>query len=59
MHKVLQAAGRVIRSEADKGMVLLLDDRYYQPEYEALLPPEWQLYDEDIALAAKRLEEAP
>ena len=58
MHKVLQAAGRVIRSEEDKGMVLLLDDRYYHREYEALLPLEWQLYDEDIALAAKRLEEA-
>ncbi|MCI5955979.1 MAG: hypothetical protein MRZ54_03245 [Clostridiales bacterium] len=58
MHKVLQAAGRVIRSEEDKGMVLLLDDRYYHREYEALLPPEWQLYDEDIALATKRLEEA-
>lgn len=59
MQKVLQAAGRVIRGETDKGMVLLLDDRYTLPEYTALLPPEWQLWDGEIALAAKRLEEIP
>lgn len=57
MQKVLQAAGRVIRSETDKGMVLLLDDRYTRLEYAALLPPEWQLWDGDITLALKRLEE--
>lgn len=57
MHKVLQAAGRVIRSESDRGMVLLLDDRYYQPEYESLLPPEWRLESGDIRRAARKLEE--
>lgn len=57
MQKVLQAAGRVIRSETDRGVVLLLDDRYTQPEYEAMLPDEWQMYDNDIALAVKHLEE--
>jgi len=57
MQKVLQAAGRVVRSESDRGMVLLMDDRYYDPAYVALLPASWQLYDEDIALAAQRLEE--
>ncbi len=57
MHKVLQAAGRVIRSERDHGMVLLLDDRYYEPEYEALLPCEWHLWNENIRLAAESLEE--
>lgn len=57
MHKVLQAGGRVMRSERDKGLVLLMDERYYLPEYEALLPPEWRLYDENIARAVKRLEE--
>lgn len=57
MHKVLQAAGRVIRSEKDKGMVLLLDDRYSQPEYRSLLPEEWQITHESIAQAAQRLEE--
>ena len=57
MQKVLQAAGRVVRSESDRGIVLLMDDRYYDPAYVALLPTSWQLYDEDIALAAQRLEE--
>lgn len=59
MHKVLQAAGRVIRCETDRGMVLLLDERYYEPAYEALLPASWTVVNEDIALAAKRLEETP
>ena len=57
IQKVLQAAGRVVRSESDRGIVLLMDDRYYDPAYVALLPASWQLYDEDIALAAQRLEE--
>lgn len=41
MNKVLQAAGRVIRSENDRGMVLLIDDRYNQPEMKILFPPHW------------------
>lgn len=57
MQKVQQAAGRVIRSETDKGMVLLLDDRYYDMEYESLLPAEWMLWNEKIAMAARELEE--
>ena len=57
MQKVQQAAGRVIRSETDKGMVLLLDDRYYDAEYEALLPAEWLIWNEDIQRAARALEE--
>lgn len=52
MQKVLQAAGRVIRSETDRGLVTLLDERYYQTEYEALLPSDWRLYDENIRAAA-------
>lgn len=42
MHKVLQAAGRVIRSETDRGVVLLLDQRYYQNDYLSLCPPHWR-----------------
>jgi len=57
MQKVLQAAGRVIRSETDSGMVLLLDERYAQWEYAAMLPGEWQISDGDIACAAAQLEE--
>ena len=55
VQKVLQAAGRVIRSETDRGMVVLLDDRYYEQEYEALLPAEWWIVNEDISNAAKEM----
>lgn len=39
--KVLQAAGRCIRTEEDRGIVLLLDDRYFTNKYKSLLPKEW------------------
>ncbi|MBW7475176.1 ATP-dependent DNA helicase [Paenibacillus oenotherae] len=42
MNKVLQAGGRLIRSEHDRGSLLLIDDRYLQPQYHRLLPAEWQ-----------------
>lgn len=41
MNKVLQAAGRVIRSEEDKGAILLIDDRYNTFKYKELFPQEW------------------
>ncbi len=41
--KVLQAAGRVIRTETDEGFVLLIDDRLEKPEYLSLYPDNWQL----------------
>ena len=41
MGKVLQAAGRLIRSEQDRGALLLIDDRYGEERYRALLPPHW------------------
>lgn len=41
MNKVLQAAGRVIRTPADKGVVLLIDDRFTQSDYRRLMPPHW------------------
>ena len=41
MNKVLQAAGRVIRTDRDRGTILLLDDRFLLREYEPLMPPEW------------------
>ncbi len=40
--KVLQAAGRVIRSEQDRGAVLLIDQRWTDTEHRPLLPPHWQ-----------------
>ena len=42
INRVLQAAGRVIRGKRDRGVVLLIDDRYRQQAYQRLLPPEWQ-----------------
>lgn len=45
MNKVLQAAGRVIRTKEDKGVVLLLDERFLQRDYLELFPQEWQGYD--------------
>ncbi len=42
MNKVLQAAGRLIRTESDKGSLLLIDDRFSSPLYQRLYPTEWQ-----------------
>ncbi len=41
MNKVLQAAGRVIRTETDRGLVLLIDSRYRTARYRRLFPPHW------------------
>ena len=41
MNKVLQAAGRVIRTPEDRGVVLLIDNRFAQPDYRRLMPPHW------------------
>lgn len=43
INRVLQAAGRVIRSDTDRGVVLLVDRRFMQPAYRALLPANWQV----------------
>ena len=42
MNKVLQAAGRVIRTKEDKGVILLLDDRFWDRDYQEIFPREWQ-----------------
>jgi len=44
MNKVLQAAGRVIRTEEDKGVALLIDDRFLHQRYRRLFPKEWDNY---------------
>ncbi len=44
MNKVMQAAGRVIRTAADRGIILLLDDRFLKPDYQELFPREWSEY---------------
>ena len=59
MNKVLQAAGRVIRTESDRGVVLLLDDRFLRGDYRRLYPPHWNhlTYLSDTEALQKKLEE--
>lgn len=44
MNKVLQAAGRVIRTAEDRGVVVLLDERFLSREYLSMFPREWSNY---------------
>ena len=44
MNKVLQAGGRLIRSEEDQGTIVLVDDRFLQRHYQNLLPAEWRSF---------------
>ena len=44
MNKVLQSAGRVIRTKQDKGVIVLLDERFGYQEYKNLFPREWESY---------------
>jgi Rad3-related DNA helicase len=41
MNKVLQAAGRLIRSERDQGVIVLIDDRFTEKMYVNLFPQDW------------------
>ena len=45
MNKVLQAAGRVIRTAEDVGIVALLDERFLNASYQRLFPREWSNYE--------------
>ncbi|HNV68267.1 MAG TPA: ATP-dependent DNA helicase [Candidatus Ozemobacteraceae bacterium] len=42
MNRVMQAAGRVIRTETDRGVVVLIDERFSRLEYRELFPREWE-----------------
>lgn len=56
MNKVLQAAGRVIRTAEDVGIVALLDERFLQYTYQKLFPREWAGYEVvSVDTAAKRI----
>lgn len=44
MNKVLQAAGRVIRTPEDRGVILLLDDRFLRRDHLELFPREWERF---------------
>ena len=59
MNKVMQAVGRLIRSEKDRGIALLIDERYLTREYRSLFRKEWEDYEvvtspEDISFSIQR-----
>ena len=43
MNRVLQTAGRVIRSETDRGVICLIDNRFNESRYRRLMPSQWQV----------------
>ena len=45
MNKVLQSAGRVIRTDEDRGVILLLDERFLDGRYQETFPREWKDYE--------------
>ncbi len=57
MQKVAQAGGRVIRREEDRGVILLLDDRY--PGCLNLLPPHWQVREDTNLSSLRAFWETP
>ena len=57
MNKVLQAAGRVIRTVDDFGIVVLLDERFLTGAYQRLFPREWEQFEVvTVDTVAKRVE---
>ena len=57
MNKVLQAAGRVIRTVEDVGIVALIDDRFLENSYQKLFPREWKNYEiVTVDTVSKRVE---
>ena len=57
MNKVLQAAGRVIRTVDDVGIIALLDERFLQLSYRRLFPREWSIFETvNVDTVSKRVE---
>jgi DNA excision repair protein ERCC-2 len=46
MAKAVQAAGRVIRSETDRGLIVLMDNRFLDPGYSRSMPADW--FESDV-----------
>jgi Rad3-related DNA helicase len=59
MNNVLQAAGRVIRTESDRGVVVLVDDRYAEPLYKQLFPEHWKnlRYARNVTILAETVRD--
>jgi len=45
INKVIQAAGRVIRTESDRGVIVLVDDRFRDPNINGIFPDYWKNID--------------
>jgi Rad3-related DNA helicase len=41
MNRVVQAAGRLIRTETDRGVIVLMDERFSMKRYLRTFPPDW------------------
>ncbi len=57
MAKAIQAAGRVIRSEKDKGLIVLMDNRFIQPSFAKSMPQDWFVSDPREAVSDKILHD--
>jgi DNA excision repair protein ERCC-2 len=47
--RVIQSAGRVFRSAEDRGVVVLVDDRFLVEQYQELLPPDWYISERSFS----------
>ncbi|RYX89220.1 MAG: ATP-dependent DNA helicase [Comamonadaceae bacterium] len=54
LQKIVQAAGRVIRTTTDRGVIHLMDDRFGRPEIRKLLPAWWKVEKEEGQVAPSR-----
>ena len=56
--RVLQTAGRVIRTDTDEGVICLIDSRYLQNRYRSMLPDSWQVSNaSSVAELGLKIEE--
>lgn len=55
MNRIMQAVGRLLRSESDQGMALLIDDRYLSSHYQSLFKFNWSHYD--VIIEEKEMDE--
>ena len=57
MNRTIQAAGRVIRSERDKGIIVLADERFATRYYNSLFPPDWYEHSPDELISKNCVED--
>jgi DNA excision repair protein ERCC-2 len=58
MAKAIQSAGRVIRSETDRGIIILMDNRFMQPSYSRSMPTDWfKTSPQELVVSASLLKE--